>query len=255
MPADAALPTPARLRSHRPLSLSGDEVAAILWVSAKEALIMAFMVGLLGGIAISILSGICGQMTPSPPPGLNGHGDGASAAWHAARNAIHHHSFVLLFLCLFAAKSTLRLAPYSNDTRWRRIAARVLWITHRISRDWFGLLIKNAFAAFVGVLVWQFAQQFSWTQLLWNVALGLFHPVIEAFERMIGWSGEGLLGRWLSWYGDNQTKFAFWLLYSAGICDDLGLPNYKTLARWAWRRARKILPQPPSQNKAQPQKD
>ena len=50
---------------------------------------MAFMVGLLGGIAISILSGICGQMTPSPPPGLNGHGDGASAAWHAARNAIH----------------------------------------------------------------------------------------------------------------------------------------------------------------------
>ncbi|MGO8700201.1 MAG: hypothetical protein ACLQVY_21130 [Limisphaerales bacterium] len=31
----------------------------------------------------------------------------------------------------------------------------------------------------------------------------------------------------------------FWILYAAGVFDDLGVPNLKTLARWLWRRWRK----------------
>jgi hypothetical protein len=50
--------------------------------------------------------------------------------------------------------------------------------------------------------------------------------------------GAGSVGRWYWWYGQNQAKFLFWLLYSAAICDDLGLPNYKTLIRWGGRRLR-----------------
>ena len=34
---------------------------------------MAFLVSIFGSIAIGILSGICGNMTPSLPPGLDGH--------------------------------------------------------------------------------------------------------------------------------------------------------------------------------------
>jgi hypothetical protein len=47
------------------------------------------------------------------------------------------------------------------------------------------------------------------------------------------------LGQWFSWYGDNQMKLNFWIIYLAGAFDDLGVPNYKTLARWAWRRYKK----------------
>jgi hypothetical protein len=153
----------------------------ILWVSAKEALFMAFLVSILGSIAISILSGICGGMTPSLPPGLEGHPALTSVPahwWHASQNAIHRHAFAILFLVLFVVKAALRMAHYSSNPLQRKAAARMLWATHRISRDWFSFLIKNA----------------------------------------------------------------FWLLYSAGLCDDLGLPNYKTLARRAGKRFCKAIP-------------
>ena len=212
----------------------------ILWDTAKEAFFMAFTVSILGSIAIGILSAICGEMTPSLPPGLDGHGVVAESSahwWHASKDAIHRHSFALLFLAIFVLKSALALAHYSNDPRLRKAAARVLRATHRISRDWFGLLIKNAFAAFVGVLVLQFVQNFTLTHFLWEAVKGIFSPMLETAGRLLGGGLSGLIGRWLEWYGDNQTKFSFWLLYSAALCDDLGLPNYKTLARRVWERA------------------
>jgi hypothetical protein len=222
------------------VELTGDKVFEILWVTAKEAFFMAFTVGILGSIAIGILSGICGQMTPSLPPGLDGHGALAESSaqwWHASKDAIHRHSFALLFLAIFVLKSALAFAHYSKDPGLRKAAARVLRATHRISRDWFGLLIKNAFAAFVGVLVLQFVQNLSLTHLLWEAVKGVFEAMIGAPSRLLGIGLSDLVGRWLEWYGDNQTKFSFWLLYSAAMCDDLGLPNYKTLARRLWERA------------------
>jgi hypothetical protein len=235
MSADSASPTPASFRSNRPAELMTTRVGEILWVSAKEALFMAFLVSILGSVAIGILSGICGTMTPSLPPGLEVHPT-LTSWWHSSQDAIHRHAFVILFLALFVVKSALRLAHYSSDPRQRNAAARALWATRRISRDWFSLLIKNAFAAFVGVLVLQFVQNFSLTHWLWEAIRNVFSPVLQAAVRLVGGSLPGLVERWLSWYGANQMKFAFWLLYSAALCDDLGLPNYKTLARRAWKR-------------------
>jgi hypothetical protein len=244
MPAESASPTPASIRSNRPPQLVTADVGEILWVSAKEALFMAFVVGILGSIAIGILNGICARMIPSLPPGLDGHPALTSAPahwWHASQNAIHRHSFAVLFLALFAVKSALRLARYSSEAWQRKAAARALWATRRISRDWFSLLIKNAFAAFVGVLVLQFVQRFSLTYFLWQAVGNGFHQVLGAVARLVGGSVPAMLERWFSWFGANQTKFAFWLLYSAAICDDLGLPNYKTLARRVWQRLRSAI--------------
>lgn len=238
MPANSATPTAASLRSNRPAGPRAGKVGEILWVSAKEALFMAFLIGIFGSIAIGILSGICGDMAPSLPPGLDGHMPSASAPahwWRASSNAIHRHSFTALFLALFVAKAALRLARFSSDARQRHAAALALRATRRCSRDWFSLLIKNAFVAFVGVLVLQWGQNFSLTHLLWGAVSDLAHQALEAVERLLGWSQPGLLEKWFSWYGENQTKFVFWLLYSAALCDDLGLPNYKTLARRAWQ--------------------
>ena len=221
------------------------KVGEILGLSAKEALFMAFLVSILGSIAIGILSGICGQMTPSLPPGLEGHPALTSAPaqwWHASQNAIHRHAFAILFLALFVVKSALRLAHYARNSRLRKAAALTLRATRRMSRDWFSLLISNAFAAFVGVLVLQFVQEFSLTHWLWEAGRNVVCQVLEAAGRLVGGSLPGLLERWFAWFGANQTKFAFWLLYSAALCDDLGLPNYKTLARRAWKRVCRSIP-------------
>ena len=237
MPANSATPTSASLRSNRGTEPLTGQVGDILWASGKEALFLAFLVSILGSVAIGILGGICGQMTPSLPPGLDNNPALTSVPahwWQASRNAIHRHSFAVLFLTLFMVKSALRLAHFSRQPGQRRAAALALRVTHRFSRHWFTLLIKNAFVAFVAVLVLQCVQNFSLTHLLWGAVSDLAHQALEAMGRLLGWSQPSPIERWFSWYGANQTKFAFWLFYSAALCDDLGLPNYKTLARRAW---------------------
>ena len=244
MPANSATPTPASLRSNRPTEPLTGQVGEILWASGKEALFLAFLVSILGSVAIGILGGICGQMTPSLPPGLDEHPALTSVPahwWHASSNAIHRHSFTILFLALFVAKSALRLAHFSKYPRQRQAAALALRVTHRFSRHWFSLLIKNAFVAFVAVLVLQCVQNFSLTHWLWETVSGIALQALQTVGRLMGWSQPGPFERWFSWYGANQTKFAFWLLYSAALCDDVGLPNYKTLARRAWKRVCKAL--------------
>jgi hypothetical protein len=93
----------------------------------------------------------------------------------------------------------------------------------------------------VAVLVLQCVQNFSLTHWLWEAVSGRALQALQAVGRLMGWSQPSPLERWFSWYGANQTKFAFWLFYSAALCDDLGLPNYKTLARRAWKRVCKTL--------------
>jgi hypothetical protein len=68
----------------------------------------------------------------------------------------------------------------------------------------------------------------------------LLSPAIHSITDALPGSGviHGITSLF-SWYGENQFKFTFWLLFSAGICDDLGLPNYKTLSRWIWRKLRR----------------
>jgi hypothetical protein len=244
MPAESASPTPERIRSNRPAELVSANVGDILWVSAKEALVLALVVGILGSVAVGILNGICGRMMPSLPPGLENFPavTGApSHAWHASRNVIHRHSFAVLFVVLFVAKSALRLAHYATGPLPRKAAARALRVARRFSRHWFRLLVTNAIAAFVSVLIVQWTQRFSLTHFIWEAIGGVFHAALGGAARLVGGSVPELVERWFSWFGANQTKFAFWLLYSAAICDDLGLPNYKTLARRTWEWLCKAL--------------
>ena len=72
-----------------------------------------------------------------------------------------------------------------------------------------------------------------------NMVLAAVMPTIKAIAAFIfGASIVNFLGGLIDWYGDNQLKFNFWVFYVAAVCDDLGIPNLKTLARFLWRRYR-----------------
>jgi len=201
--------------------------------------VTAFLVQIIGSIAFGMISGLLQEMVPSAPPGWGN--QELEAQPHPLRDALSNsfsrNRFALIFGLVLAMKSAPRLARYSGSPRYRKAAAAMLSVTHRLSGKWFKLLVANAFIAYFTTLALQWGARFSWTQMLWDFALDCFRPLLHTLAGLIPWpravqNGQSLL----SWYGENQFKFNFWLLYSAAICDDLGLPNFKTLGRWAWRR-------------------
>lgn len=113
-------------------------------------------------------------------------------------------------------------------------------IINNLSENWFGMVVGNAFGAMISAMVLVWVQNFSWAQMLWQWVfqdlLSTFQPVAEA---ILGRGRLGSFEQWWNWYGDNQFRFTFWFFYVAAICDDLGLPNFKTLGRWLGRRWRK----------------
>jgi len=232
---DPALPTPACKRS-RPEEPAFNGVLDILWHSAWEAVILAFLVQIFGQIAFGMLGGLWRDMTPSLPPGLAWHpvAEAAPSPWTGLWEWLVPHKFAVIFGVLFVVKAGLRLAQYSPRSEHHRFALRMDSLTQRISDQWFKLLVLNAFGAWISAMVLQWAQRASFTEMLWRwIVLDLIHPILEALARI---PGVGWVGSWLDWYGDNSFKFNFWLLYTAAICDDLGVPNLKSLGRWAWRR-------------------
>jgi len=215
----------------------------ILWESAWEALVLAFLIRILGGVAVGIVSGICGEMTPSLPPAM-AHRLSPEAEpspfWHAVGSGFHRHELGILFAVLFLAKSAARLLQHSPDEDRRRAADRVHRVLGRLSDGWFGLVVANAFVAFMGVMLLQFTRQFSWSQILWNLASGWVQSWLDALAHLLpGHGNQSALREWVNWYQQNQFKFLFWVLYLGAIGDDLGLPNYKALGRWLWLSARR----------------
>jgi hypothetical protein len=92
----------------------------------------------------------------------------------------------------------------------------------------------------ISAMVVNWAQQFTPTRLLFGSLLGSVWAGVQGMiQGVFGARGGDVLGAWVNWYGDNQLKFTFWALYLAAICDDLGIPNLKTLGRWLGRRVRK----------------
>jgi hypothetical protein len=175
-------------------------------------------------------------MTPSLPPLLAGKTLAEaepSSALRALSGAWHQHRYAIVFAWLFIGKLTVRLVQFSRNPTHRDAAAGLRWMYRRLTRDWFSLIVANAFVAFGTALALHFVQQFSPVQLLWGFVLGLFRPLFDALDRVV--PGFGLLDSLVAWYNSNQMKFLFWLVYSAAICDDLGLPNLKTLGRRLWR--------------------
>jgi hypothetical protein len=198
---------------------------AVIGASAADALSSAVVVWLLGGVAVSVAGAFAGQMVPSPPPGFGGleHGEHSHAWWHAVRG-----NALVLFFAIFFAHS-LWLGFHGGAVGVGRRLQRIL---SELREHWFGLIVGNAIAAWVTTLVLGMVQNFSITQMLWHWLCGL---LLAPFQDLGGSSAHGWRD-WFAWYGANQAKLTFWFLYLAGAFDDLGVPNLKTLARWAWRR-------------------
>lgn len=113
-------------------------------------------------------------------------------------------------------------------------------IINNVSENWFKMVVGNAFGAMISAIMVVWIQQFSWPQLLWHWVFQDVLSTLRPFaEAIFGRGTSSALSQWWNWYGNNQLQFSFWFFYVAAICDDLGLPNFKTLGRWLGRRWRK----------------
>ena len=219
--------------------MSFDALCEMLWETAFESAIGALMVMIMGGIAIGIVGGIFGDMNPHLPPALAGAKPVTTIphSFIGLQNFFHQYQYAIIFSVLFLAKLVGRLARYSTLEKHRETAAWLGGFSERISEDWLGLIVINAFNAWITALILSWLQNFSWTHFLWALAMEALQPL---FHFLFGWVPANpffdLLGSTWGWYNDNQFKFTFWLIYTAAICDDLGIPNIKTLSRIVWLR-------------------
>ena len=227
---------PAGVGTTRALTLSA--AASILWECAWEAVFLAFFARLFGGIAVGIVGGIWHDMTPSPPPGFERRQlPEADPAASFSFGFLRQHSFVLLAAVFFLLKSAARFAGYSRRAEHRQAAAWAQGLLQRAGENWFGLIVGNAFGALVTTIILQFSGQFSFTSFLWQICSDFLRSLAHGAESFLPHSGWlDRFGALWGWYSDNRFKFMFWFFYVAALCDDLGLPNFKTLGRYAWRR-------------------
>jgi hypothetical protein len=224
------------IASRTPKALTFTRATEILWESAWEAFILSFLVLAFGSIAFGLASGVWREMSPSLPPGLTGEPKLEAEGSALNLSFFRHNRLGLIFLVLFCGIAAGRLLKYSRNEDQRRAAARVGRIFRRVSDQWFSLVVINAFLALVGVMIIEFTQQFTFAQLLWNILGDLVRSGLQASATIFPAGIVSFVERFVIWYQANHYKFIFWLLYTAAICDDLGLPNYKALGRFLWRR-------------------
>jgi hypothetical protein len=234
---DSAQRLPVKEEPGLPLLLSRDTVATILRESAWNALARAFLVQILVSIAVGFLGGIFREMSPSAPPGFSHGPTSSSGVWHGVGTFVTKNEFWIIFAVLFCIITATRFAHFLRQPKHRKLAAWFLWVHRRISCHWFSLFVTNGITAFIWATIIVAMQQFSWARMFWSVISAMLQPFFQMLAGLI--PGEAILERWFSWYAYNQPKFLFWLLYSAAICDDLGLPNYKALIRWGRRRLKR----------------
>jgi hypothetical protein len=238
--------------------MTPQKVGDVVWDSAVEALSSAFIVWILGGVALSIAGGFAKGMIPSPPPSFGGEGETALGRGWFGEDWVHPvkgHVFVFLFSVFFA--HSLWTAFRRRDSGKVETGAfkRVGFMLAKLRADWFGLIVTNAIEAWVGAMVLVWASGFSMTQMFWHWLAGLIFSGPQGLgEAALGHAAWSRIEPWLSWYGANQMKLDFWFLYFAGICDDLGLPNIKALGRWGWRRWKRC-PKRNEPSNPQPSKD
>lgn len=215
-------------KTARPGEMSRDDILGV----AIESAVQAFVVIILGEVAISIVGGIAEDMLPSAPPGFER--AESTGHWSAWKGFFSTNLFWIVFGVLFVAGLRQRFFPRTaaagrKPSRWQRISQRA-------SEHWFGSLITNAFIAMGLSIALAAIPSLSVWHWFWNAVSGfLNHLVASAF----GESSASRFNAWLDWYGNNLLKFNFWLIFVGGVCDDLGIPNYKSLWRWFWRRRAK----------------
>jgi hypothetical protein len=218
----------------------------VLWESAIDAFVKSIVLLVMGSIALELMDGIFGEMAPSRPSFLVGDsGPGAtsnSSILHRWWASAHEHQFLIIFAILFVLCLRTRLVPaVSGGAGQPQLKpTRVQKLSSQLSKEWFRLFVGNAFGALISAIVIYFAETFTGTRFLFNLLLAAVAPTLKAIAAWVfGATVVNFVGGFFDWYGDNQLKFNFWILYIAAVCDDLGLPNLKTLARFAWSRWRR----------------
>src|SRR6185436_10960123 len=100
-------------------------------------------------------------------------------------------------------------------------------------------IVGNAFAALALAIAVYWLERLSIARGVYGWIVNAIVPSLQNLgNHLLGTSRVETISNWLSWYGDNQLKFNFWIFYLAAISDDLGLPNLKSLARVLLRRLR-----------------
>jgi hypothetical protein len=217
-----------------------ESIIDIIWDSAFEAAVQTFLVLLMGSIALGIVSGLFEDMIPSAPPGFGSPEAKSHSSSQHWGSSFSQHKVPIVFTVIFIVQISRRFWGQPQQNQEPRRESRMERVYHELSENWFSLIVGNAFGAMIGAMVLGWIQKFSLSQILWSWILQSIAPPLHNIAKNIfGTSGADSIGRWFSWYGQNQLKFDFWLIYLASVCDDLGLPNLKTLARFAWRRFRK----------------
>ena len=243
--------TPVK-ESAQPLPPKAVNVGTILWESAAASFVEAILVIILGSLAIGLAGGLLHEMIPSLPPGLDGRLEVESKpshGWNSSWSLLKEHRFPIVFAVLLILNVRDRLigpAKRREEGNPRR-PTRAQKIGRRLAKDWFDLIVVNAFGAVVLAILFVAVQQFSWTKIFLDRVLGLIVPAIHTIAAAVfGPARIDSIDAWFYWYSQHQFKFTFWFLYWAAICDDLGVPNLKTLGRWVWRRFRQRRLQSPS---------
>jgi hypothetical protein len=250
---DAVQTTPTRKGPQKPAFFDLGKHVERLVECAGEAFVLAILVQIVGSIVVEMVGGLWREMTPTLPPGLAGQPLAESASsWVPNLGFFHQHRLALIFWGIFIIKIVGALAGGSRSEQPRRAAAWLTKIYQEVSERWFGLVVVNAFLAFIGAWLTQVAQQFSMTSWFWYLLAACLKPAIEAVAGLFNSTGPFRTASDLAaWFTANQVRFTFWLLYWGAIADDLGLPNFKTLGRLIWRRwCRRSTPSPAAERDA-----
>lgn len=220
--------------------LTASKAVSLLWNSAWEALLLAFLIQILGGVALAMMGNVWGRMMPSLPPTLTSDPKlESSVPAHPTFHFGARERFILIFAVVFAGMAFGRLLKHSRNANHRTAADLTGRLMKRVSEEWFQVVVVNAFVASIMVSVFQVTNQYTPLKILWRFMADALRVPINAFVDVLPQGPAGVAAGLLAWYGANQLKFSFWVLYGAAICDDLGLPNYKALARCGWRRIRR----------------
>ncbi len=219
---------------HKPITPGS--VGESLFPCACEALVLAILVQIAGNVILGVVGGLWHQMTPSLPPIVAEEPvRGASSPW--LFRLFHQHQLAFIFGVLFVGKVATRLASKAQTEKQRKAAAWVGGLFARITDGWFSLIVVNAFIAAATVFALGIARQFSLTHFVWQAVGNTCNEIVRAIAGVLpGEGGWAFLKSWVGWYHANEPKFLFWVLYIGAICDDLGLPNYKTWSSRVWRR-------------------
>lgn len=216
--------------------MTAEKWKGILWDSAVEAFVGTILLLFLGELALSIVGGIWKGMVPVFPPIVHNSNSielNDSSAENSFFLFARENRFVLVFSFLYLFVASIKIGLHSDLDSRRRMAEWVQQIYKRFQSKWFGCLVGNAFGALFIAMALTHIPDFSFNRWIFYWILEWLHPVIyRVLSVFMDASKIATIHDLLSWYDANYMRFTFWFFYSSAILDDLGIPNFKSLAHW-----------------------